>query len=263
MVLKELKNKLASGWYNLFFTDATTYPEEIPQAMRDIISEYIRFNFKNLIVDTSKYDDEPTLLEVHDIVYNAIKMNEFNIKTKAKLLTAEYKPASNYEKFSEIKNAYDTVVKNLDYDIDKTTSNFGQDKNTTVIGQDKSTSQNGATSDTSTTSTSAYDSDSWSNADKVENSTNAYTDIVTRDARTDSNTRDARVDTITKDAKTDTITEEAREDVITEHTYGNIGTMRIDEILMGVWALGDMEFVKFVADIVVNSVCTYIFDMEV
>lgn len=226
-------------WYGLFFQSIPApreerfiYPEALASVeIQKIISDYIYYQYGNLKVNKqifdNFYDHDLTEIEVYNYIYNVIKMNEFNINTKAKLLTAEYRPDSNYEKWSEIKNAYDKLHK---------TNAYGEDVNTLV---------NGATSAVSTDRTSAYDSTGWTDTDMNEVSTAIATDTNTRAARSDSETTDKR------------------EDVMTEHTYGNIGTMTISDILAGVWALGEMEFVKFVADIIVNSLCICVFDVEV
>lgn len=223
--LQQFKERTGTvRWIDIFFYESfLQYPVEIDEKMKEIISNYIGFNFANCFMVSRFHDRE----EFCNFVHNAIMMNQFNISTKAKLLTAEYNPSYNYDKFSEVKNAYGEVRKSFNY------------------GEDKNTIQNGSTNVTTTDQTSAYDSSGWTDTDKSTTSGASSTDVSTRNARTDGETS------------------EAREDVITEHTYGNIGTMTISEILLGVWKLGDMEFVKFVADIIVTNCLSCVFDLEV
>lgn len=249
ITLKEFSYKLTNGSYHsnkLFFQQrhSTIEPELIyPEALQskelqNIISDYIYYNYGNLYVNLQVFDNFATtisdfsvdnLIEIdcYKYIWNVLKMNEFNIKTKAQLLTAEYNPTANYEKWSEIKNHYDEVHKTNDYDADI---------NTLI---------NGATTVTSTDSTSAYDASGWTDADKNITGSSQSTDTNTRNARTD-------VETVAD-----------REDKVEEHTYGNIGVMTISDILAGVWSLGDMEFVKYVADLIVNALCLCVFDVEV
>ena len=246
ITLKEFSNKI-SGYYhnnNLFFQQHHSsiepeliYPEALQsKELQDIISDYIYYNYGNLYVNLQVFDnfsrgpfniDGLIEIDCYKYIWNVLKMNEFNIKTKAQLLTAEYNPTANYEKWSEIKNHYDEVHKTNDYD---------DDVNTLV---------NGATTVTSTDSTSAYDASGWTDADKNITGSAQSTDTSTRNARTD-------VETVAD-----------RDDKVEEHTYGNIGVMTISDILAGVWSLGDMEFVKYVADLIVNALCLCIFDVEV